>query len=67
MGVHEQNGYGHGHRYINLAWHCTARTPAAHYIILRGVVYARCINGVCVVARLTVALERTLVKVEYKE
>ena len=41
--------------------------PAAHYIIPWDVVYAKCTNGVCIVVRLTVALERTLVTVKYKE
>ena len=44
-----------------------ARTPAAHYSILRGVVYANCTNGVCIVVGLTVALERTLVTVDYED
>ena len=44
-----------------------ARTPAAHCIILRCVVYAKCANGVCIVVGLTVSLERTLVTVDYEE
>ena len=44
-----------------------AQTPAAHYSILRGVVYANCTNGICIVAGLTVALDRTLVMVDYED
>ena len=51
-------------RNLNLA---LALRPTAHYIILRGVVNAKCTNGVCIVVGLIVALERTLVKLEYEE
>ena len=37
----------------------TAQTPTTHHIIPRGVVYAKCTNGVCIVVGLTVTLERT--------
>ena len=39
----------------------------AHYIIPRGVVYAKCTSGVCIVVRLTTALERTPVMVDYEK
>ena len=49
-------------------WRC-AQTLPPHYIIPRGVVYVRCTctNGVHIVVRLTVGLERTLVSVEYED
>ena len=52
---------------INMLCNGTAQTPAAHYIIPRGMVYSRCTNGTCTVVRLTVALERTLVTVDYED
>ena len=45
----------------------TVWIPAAHYIIPRVWFMQKCTNGVCIVVRQTVALERTLVTVEYEE
>ena len=43
---------------------CMHSLAATHYIILRGVVYAKCTNGIFIVVWLTVALDETLVTVE---
>ena len=46
----------------NLALVQALREHQLHiYIIPRGMVYAKCTNGVCIIVWLTVALERALV------
>ena len=45
--------------------HPDMREPRLH--ITSRVIYAKCTNGICIVVWQTVALERTLVTVEYEE